>query len=107
MLNSELHWLKREASNRYQNTSSDLVTSAVLADILESSGDISLISYGLPEETLQKFRDCYVNMIWEVRERLQDLYGNILIRLHGLNYGKHEKSENSPVQDNEIYVSFN
>jgi hypothetical protein len=107
MSSNELHWLKREVSNRYQHTSSDLMTSEVLADIRASSGDISLILYGLPEETLQKFRDCYVNMIWEVRERLQDLYGNILIKLHGLNYGRHEKSENAPVRDSEICISIN
>ncbi len=95
MSNNELDWFQKEASKRYQHTSSDLSTSEALAEMLASSGDISLILHDLPAITPQKLRDCYVDMISEVREHLQDLYGNILIKLRCLQYGSHKKPNSS------------
>jgi hypothetical protein len=95
MSNNELDWFQKEASKSYQHASSDLLTSEALNEMLASSLDIGLILNGLPAETIQKLRDCYIDMISEVRERLQDLYGNILIKLHSLQYVSHRKSNSS------------
>ena len=95
MSNNEFDWVQKEASKRYQRVSSDLLSSEALTEMLASSLDIGLISNGLPAETIQKLRYCYIDMISEVREHLQDLYGNILIKLYGLQYGSHKKSKGS------------
>lgn len=92
MLNDELSRRNKKLANiTIQHTTTESLPYEEVAEILKLSGDIAR---SLPIETVYKLWDCYIEMIGEVQERLGTLYENLLIEVHGLHYGRHEKTDN-------------
>jgi len=103
MFNNELDWFDDASSKNSRQNSLDLPKSEALTEMMASSLDISLllvditnlVLQGLPEENLQKLRDCYTEMLGEVRECLKDLHGNILTNLSDLPHNIPKKANSS------------
>jgi hypothetical protein len=109
MLNIKFCRFVKDTNNKYQHTPADSPISGETVEMLELCGDISRI---LPVEIVHKLCDCYVDMINEVSERLQNLYGDILFELHGIQYSSHEKPGNykdclKNYAESDIYLAFN
>ena len=82
MLNKELSRLNRTSANKtMQHTTPEPLTFEEVIAMLTFSEDIART---LPIETAHKLWDCYIDMIGEVKERLANLYQNLLIEFHNL-----------------------
>ena len=84
MPNIEFGRFIKETNLEYKHALSDSLKSGETDEMLVLSGDIGR---ALPIETVQKLCDCYAEMITEVRERLQNLYADVLGELHVHQYG--------------------
>ena len=109
MLNFKFCRLMEDTNKKFKHNPADYLISGETVEMLELCEDISRI---LPVEIVRKLCDCYVDMINEVRERLQNLYGDVLFELHGIPYSGHEKSDRykdciSNYADSDIYFALN
>ncbi|UCC60730.1 MAG: hypothetical protein JSV02_02590 [Dehalococcoidia bacterium] len=91
MLNNELRSFNEALVDKTnQNTLGEPSTFKEIAEMLTLSEDVAR---NLPVETVHKLWDCYIDMIVEVKERLNNLYESLLIEFNDLCHSSHEKSD--------------
>ena len=91
MFNKELSRLSRTSTDKaIEHITTEPLTLEKVVEMLSLSGDIA---QSLPMETAHKLWDCYVDMIGEVKERLSNLYVNLVLEFQGLHCTRYKKSD--------------